>query len=280
MLVADIAHIAGLVAGGRAPVAGGGRRRRHDDDAQDAARSARRHDHVQGRARQGDRPRGVPRPAGRPAQPHDRRHRGRAARRRRPRRSRRTRTRSSRTRRRWRRRSSSAASSLITGGTDNHLILVDLTPQERPGQDRREGARRRGHRAQLQLDPVRSAQAVRSVGRPPRHAGGDEPRHEGARDGADRGVDGSQVVTRARRCGAAREDRRRGARAVREVPGARHPDLTSASGVEGRLARGLRPAGAAASSVAASRRPGRGCGARPRPSVPAGTSITSLASTS
>ena len=41
---ADIAHIAGLIAGGVAPLADPARRRRHDDDAQDAARPARRHD--------------------------------------------------------------------------------------------------------------------------------------------------------------------------------------------------------------------------------------------
>ena len=55
--------------GRRAPVAGAARRRRHDDDAQDAARAARRHDPLPDRARPGDRPRRVPRPAGRPARP-------------------------------------------------------------------------------------------------------------------------------------------------------------------------------------------------------------------
>ena len=45
-------------------------------------------------------------------------------------------------------------------------------------QDRREGARPRRHRAQLQLRPVRPAQAVRPVGHAHRHAGGHDPRHE------------------------------------------------------------------------------------------------------
>ena len=80
VLVADIAHIAGLVAGGAHPSPGRARRRHHDHHAQDAARPARRHAHDHGRARDRHRQGGLPRPAGRPAQPHHRRHRGRAAR--------------------------------------------------------------------------------------------------------------------------------------------------------------------------------------------------------
>ena len=53
VLVADIAHIAGLIAGGAHPSPVGLCRRDHHDHAQDASRPARRHDHVQGRARQG-----------------------------------------------------------------------------------------------------------------------------------------------------------------------------------------------------------------------------------
>src|SRR6184192_32244 len=77
VLVADIAHIAGLIAGG-APVAGRVRRRDHHDHAQDPARPPRRDDHVDRGAREGAGQGGLPRPAGRPAQPHHGRHRGRA----------------------------------------------------------------------------------------------------------------------------------------------------------------------------------------------------------
>ena len=66
--------------GRRAPVAGAARRRGHDHHAQDAARPARRHDPVPRRTRAGHRPRGVPRPAGRPARAHHRGARGGAAR--------------------------------------------------------------------------------------------------------------------------------------------------------------------------------------------------------
>ena len=66
--------------GRRAPVPGRPRPGDHHDHAQDAARPARRDDHDRRRARVGDRQGRLPRPAGRPAQPHHRRHRGRAAR--------------------------------------------------------------------------------------------------------------------------------------------------------------------------------------------------------
>ena len=53
LLLADIAHIAGLVAAGEHPVAGRPRPHRHDHHAQDPARPARRPDHVRRRVRQG-----------------------------------------------------------------------------------------------------------------------------------------------------------------------------------------------------------------------------------
>ena len=53
---------------------------------------------------------------------------------------------------------------LITGGSDNHLILADLTSQERLGQDRREGARRRRAWSST-TTACRSIRASRSIRR-------------------------------------------------------------------------------------------------------------------
>ena len=73
---------------------------------------------------------------------------------------------------------------VVTGGTDNHLLLVDVTSKGVDGQAARAGARPRGHRPQLQRRPLRSAQAVRPVRRPHRHARGDDARHGQGRDAA------------------------------------------------------------------------------------------------
>ena len=76
LLMVDMAHIAGLVAGGPAPEPGAARRLRHHHHAQDAARPARRHDPVPAGVRQGDRPGGLPRHPGRAADARHRRQGG------------------------------------------------------------------------------------------------------------------------------------------------------------------------------------------------------------
>ncbi len=108
------------------------RRRRHDDHPQDARRSARGGDPVQAGAREEDRLGGVPRAAGRPARA---RHRGqgRGLQDRRQRAVRRApAAHRSTARRRWRRSSCEAGHgvNVLTGGTDVHLILVDLRDSE------------------------------------------------------------------------------------------------------------------------------------------------------
>ena len=134
MLMVDMAHFAGLVAAGLHPSPGPALRLRHHHDAQDAARPARRPDPV---------PRGVsakalnssvfPGNQGGPLM-----HviaakavafaRGAAARRSTP-----TSGRSSRTRRRSPTASCGAGFRLCSGGTDNHLMLIDLRGTEITG---------------------------------------------------------------------------------------------------------------------------------------------------
>ena len=62
--------------------------------------------------------------------------------------------------------------------------------QEGDRQEGREGARPRGHRRQLQHDPVRPAQAVQPERPAHRHAVGHDARHEGRRHAPDRPLDG------------------------------------------------------------------------------------------
>ena len=126
---------------GIASVAGSACRCGDDDDAQDAARAARRSDSLQGRAREGDRQGDVPRNAGRPLEhviaakavafkealdPSFKEycaadHRKRAG---------------------ARERAVEHGFDIVSGGTDNHLMLVDLRNRGPHRQGRRESARR------------------------------------------------------------------------------------------------------------------------------------------
>ena len=120
-------------------------------------------------ARHRDRQGRLPRPAGRPAQPHHRRDRGGAA------------------------RGGAAAEfrayahqvvanakalaaaliergfDLVSGGTDNHLILIDLTRKGIGGKPAAKALDRAGIELNYNTVPVRHPQAVRPVRHPPRH---------------------------------------------------------------------------------------------------------------
>ncbi len=135
LLVVDMAHFAGLVAAGLHPSPVPYRRRGHDHDPQDDRRRSRRHDPLQGGVRQEDRLGGVPRPAGRAAGAHHRRQGGGAE-------DRRLRCRSASARSgRWPARERSREEllgagggvSVLTGGTDVHLVLCDLRESELDG---------------------------------------------------------------------------------------------------------------------------------------------------
>ena len=67
---------------------------------------------------------------------------------------------------------------LVSGGTDNHLMLVDVTPLGIGGKLAEASARPLRHHGQQEHDPLRRAQADGSLGHPHRHAGADHARHE------------------------------------------------------------------------------------------------------
>ena len=180
----DMAHIAGLVAAGRAPEPGAARRLRHHHHAQDPARPARRPD---------------PLPRAEYAKAIDRavfpgiqggplmhviaakavcfREAARAGV------QATTSSRSSRTPARWRRPSRRQGFRLVSGGTDNHLMLVDVCPKGITGKDAESGARQGGHHGQQEHDPVRPEPADDHERHPHRHAGRHHARHERAGDG-------------------------------------------------------------------------------------------------
>ena len=112
---------------GRVSVAGAARRRRHDHDAQDAARPARRDDPLQGRARRRRSNKAMfPGHAGRAARARDRREGGRAQGGARARRSRRTAQQVVANAQALAEALVARGYQLVSGGTDNHLMLVDL----------------------------------------------------------------------------------------------------------------------------------------------------------
>ena len=60
---------------------------------------------------------------------------------------------------------------LVTGGTDNHLMLVDLTPKGLTGKAAEAALEPRPHHLQQERHSVRSAKADGDLGHPPRLAG-------------------------------------------------------------------------------------------------------------
>ena len=80
------------------------------------------------------------------------------------------------------------ASASCRGGTDNHLMLVDVFSQGPHRQGRRGGARQGRHHGQQEHDPVRPEPAADRQRHPHRHAGRDDARHGRGRDGPHRRV--------------------------------------------------------------------------------------------
>ena len=133
VLMVDMAHIAGLVAVGLASVARAAGRFRHVDDAQDAARSARRvHPHDEAHARR-DRQERLPGHPRRPADAHDRRQSGRVPRSAAAGVQRRISSKCSINAKAMGEELQRAGVRLVAGGTDTHLLLVDLSPKNLTG---------------------------------------------------------------------------------------------------------------------------------------------------
>ena len=160
MLMVDMAHIAGLVAAGLHPIARAARRLRHHDHAQDAARPARRHDPLQGASIAKAIDSAVfPGIQGGPLDARHRRQGGRASARR-----------CSRSSRHYQQQIVDNAQALaealtergfrlVSGGTDNHLMLVDLRPKRLTGKVAEEALDRAGITVNKNIDPVRPARS-------------------------------------------------------------------------------------------------------------------------
>ena len=84
---------------------------------------------------------------------------------------------SSRTRRRSPRRSTERGFRLVSGGTDNHLMMVDVGARGISGKDAEKLLERVGLTVQQEHDPLRHAPADGGLGHPHRHAGRDDARH-------------------------------------------------------------------------------------------------------
>ena len=183
----------------RAPEPGAALRFRDHHDAQDAARTARRHGAVPRAVRQGSRPHAVPRHPGRPADAH---HRGQggllqgsdgAGVRRVPAADRRQRAAA---------RGGAVAGGfrLVSGGTDNHLMLVDVFSKGHHRQGRRSGARQAAgitvnkNAIPFDQNPPMVASGIRD-----RHAGDHQPRHARAGDGSHRRVHRARARVAGRR---------------------------------------------------------------------------------
>ena len=135
-LMVDMAHFAGLVAAGEHPNPVPYADVDDHHGPQDTRRPALRAHPLQGGVREEDQLRGLPRPAGRPARARDRGQGRRVQDRGVATSSRSARSARSRARRRSPRSCSTAGSgvNVLTGGTDVHLVLVDLRDSELDGQ--------------------------------------------------------------------------------------------------------------------------------------------------
>ena len=108
---------------------------------------------------------------------------------------------------------------VVSGGTDNHLMLVDVTPLGVTGKEAEHLLDEIGITVNKNAIPFDTPPAEHGVRDPDRHAGRDLARVRARRDARDR-PDHHRRDPPARRTGRAGTPRRRGPRDRRPVPGA------------------------------------------------------------
>ena len=88
---------------------------------------------------------------------------------------------------------------IVSGGTDNHLLLIEVHPRGITGADAEKALDRAGTHRQQKRDSLRSPAANESRRHPPRHTIRHHARNEGTRDGPNRRLDRRRPLTHGRR---------------------------------------------------------------------------------
>jgi len=78
---------------------------------------------------------------------------------------------------------------IVSGGTDNHLMLVDVFEKGILGSEAELALGQGGHHSQQECDPYDINPPLQALWHSHRHTGADHPRHEGTGDAADRYLD-------------------------------------------------------------------------------------------
>ena len=187
--------------GGAPSVPGAVRRLRHDHDPQDAARAPRRHGDVPRSVREGSGSHRAARHPGRAADARDRGQGGGLPRGADARSGGRTRPQIVKNAKAFAEAMLARGFRLVSGGTDTHLLLVDLTSRNVTGKDAQEMLDRAWITVNKNGIPFDTKGPDGHERYPDRHARGDHARHEGARDGPDRGADRPRALPSRRRGG-------------------------------------------------------------------------------
>ena len=78
---------------------------------------------------------------------------------------------------------------IVSGGTDNHLMLVDVFSKGINGKQAEAGPRQGWNHGQQEHDPFRRESAIDAKRHSHWNAGADHTRNEGSRNGSHRGLD-------------------------------------------------------------------------------------------